>query len=210
MRRIVLCDDHQIVLDGLRASLSGLSDAVVVGAFLTSKDLLEHLQDVVVDLAIIDINLADIDGVALAGLLKKNWPKMAVMALSFRSDIPTVRGFLATGAEGYVLKADPTWQILDSVERVLRGQKSLSADLAGFLVDELQSLGRGAGVLDRGEREVLRLICEGKINKQIAAALGLSVTTVERRRASLMRKSGSRSAAELSLWAARSGEPSPK
>ncbi|MEI8095558.1 MAG: response regulator transcription factor [Spirochaetales bacterium] len=208
MKRILLCDDHQIVLEGLQASLEGLDEAEVVGAYLTSKELLERLQGEVVDLVILDINLADIDGVALARHVKRHWPKVAVMALTFRNDIPTVRGFLATGAEGYVLKTDPTWQILDAVGRVLRGQRTLSADLTGFLMEELQLAGHSGDLLSRGEREVLRLLCEGKINKQIATTLGVSVTTVERRRASLMHKSGCRTAAELSLWAARADDPS--
>ena len=197
MYRVLLCDDHQIVLDGLRASLVDVSGIEVVGALTQAEQVLPWLATQMVDLVVLDINLGTTDGVALASQIRKTWPQVKVVALTYRKDVTTVQAFLATGAEGYLLKNDPTARIVDAFQKVLHGQRVLSTELVQVIFD--------APRLRTGELLVLRLVCQGRTNKQISAELVVSMTTVERRRASLMLKAGVRSPAELSAWALHQG-----
>lgn len=203
MRSVVLCDDHEVVLRGLEMAVGQMRGLQVVGLCRTADQCFEVLGRTAADLVVVDLNFGRDDGVSLARHIKRRWPATKVVALTCRDDLPTVRAFLATGAEGYVLKDDRVDDFSQAVDRVLHGRSYLSPSLAAQLAQA------DPGDPDQRptdeEREVLRLICRGFLNKQIAAELQISVSTVERRRASLMHKSGTRTSGELTVWATAQG-----
>jgi len=209
MTRVFLCDDHGIVREGTKAVLSSIPGLEIVGEAASAEALIDRLPQERFDLAIVDVTMDGMDGVTLAGRIKAAQPQTRVIALTFHRDPATVRAFLATGAEGYILKDDPPARIREAVEQVMAGRRSISAEVADVLVRSWQdrepdSAERSEPLTSR-EREVLRLLFRGLINKEMASQLGISVKTIEKVRSALMRKSRARTPTELSAWALRTG-----
>ncbi len=204
---VMLMDDHSIVREGLRALLERQEDIRVVAEAGSVAEALEAGVDP--DVVVADLVLPDGRGADVVQRLREGYPRAAILVLSMVDSPADVQLCLTSGAKGYLLKEAAGAELVDAVRAVAAGREYLQPALGVALARWRDTPGRTrAGVtadLSDREREVLRLIALGHTNAEIARLLFLSVRTVENHRASLMRKLGARSRADLVQYAARTG-----
>jgi DNA-binding NarL/FixJ family response regulator len=194
--RILLADDHALVLEGGKATFSDSYE--IVGTVSDGRSLVEAALRLKPDLILLDISMPLLSGVAAAHAIKAAHPTVKLLFLTMHSERPYLQAAFEAGAAGYVLKSDGPEELRRAVESVLTGglyiSPSLSVDMAHI---------RGANQVARSlrlssrEREVLQLISEGRSGKEIAGILGLSVKTVSFHKENIKRKLGVRTVAEL-------------
>ena len=212
MSTVVLADDHPIVRQGLRNLLEQEARCQVVGEAtdgLTAVDLISRLRP---DLAILDVQMPDLDGLEVARRVAANSPETRVIMLSMHSDEPYVLDALRHGALGYVLKGSATADLVDAVRAVTAGQRFLSAPLAERALDAYARAAVDTGrppdrydLLTSREREVLQLAAQGCTTAEIGDRLSISPRTAETHRANLLRKLGLQSQTDLVRFAANRG-----
>ena len=209
--RILLADDHKVLRSGLRRILEEQSDLEVAGEAGDGREAVEMAEALQPDIVVMDIGMPLMNGIeATRQILHRN-SGMHVLILSMYSDENYVVQVLRAGARGYLLKDSAEDELIDAVRTVHGGLPFFSQRIAKMLVgDSMQRL-RDEGASDTyelltpREREVLQLIAEGKSNKEVAAALFVSPTTIETHRARIMDKLDLHSTAEIVLYAVRKG-----
>jgi DNA-binding NarL/FixJ family response regulator len=205
--RVLLADDHPVVLQGLRALLDGLPDFTVVAE---AGDGLEAVNTVIrteVDLAILDVSMPRLTGVDAARQIKANRPAVSVLMLSMHDSEQYLFAALAAGASGYVLKSAADRDLVDACRAALRGEPFLYPSAVRSLMRE--HLRTDGDVLTPREREIVKLIAEAHSNKEIAELLVISPKTVERHRANILEKLGMSDRVELTRYAIRRGLVEP-
>jgi len=204
---VLLMDDHQIVREGIRALLERQGDIEVVGeaASVAEATSFEAEPDVIVA----DLVLPDERGSEVVRRLRERYPETAVVVLTMVDNPTDVQLCLAAGARGYLLKETASTELVDAVRKVAVGEDYLQPSLGAALAKWREAPGRvharAIDDLTPRELEVLRLIALGHTNAEIATMLYVSVRTVENHRASVMRKLGLRTRAELVRHATESG-----
>ncbi len=207
MLRLLLADDHEIVRRGARAIISQNPAWVVVGEAQDGETALKLALDLRPDIAVLDVSLPHMNGVTVTRRLKQEAPGISVLLFTMRDDDRTVNEGLIAGARGYVLKSDTQHHLGAAIAALEARRPYFSPWVTQLLIDGLVRNGRSAlsPALTVREREVARLICEGRHNKQIASDLSISIKTVESHRASAMRKAGVKTAGDLVRFAVRQG-----
>jgi DNA-binding NarL/FixJ family response regulator len=208
MITVVLADDHPIVRQGLRALLEGEGNYRIVGEAsdgLSATSLIEQLQP---DIAILDVQLPDLDGLEVARRAQQRTPGTRVIMLSMHGDEPYVLNALRYGASGYVLKGPTTTDLLNAVQTAMEGKRFLSDPLVERAIDAYTRYGHEAArpvdryeLLTAREREVLQLAAQGLSNSEIGDRLSISPRTAETHRTNLMRKLGLQTQTELVRFA---------
>jgi two-component system NarL family response regulator len=205
--RLVLADDHRMLREALAEMLAKEPDLEIAGEAGSAREALEQVEKLRPDVLVLDIGLPDISGIEVARRLR--FSKTKVLMLSAYADKRFVREALKAGAAGYVSKGAAGDDLASAVRAVARGDSYLSPEVAGPLVRDLQEPERGSpppsSVLAPREREVLKLIAEGARSADIAAKLGITVSTVEAHRRNINRKLGLHTVAELTKYALREG-----
>ncbi len=204
---VLLMDDHVIVREGLRALLERQVDIHVLAE---AGSVAEALQsDVRPDVVVADLVLPDDRGADVVRRLKERHPDSAILVLTMVDNPTDVQRCLAAGARGYVLKETASTELVDAVRTVAGGgnylQPSLRAALAKWRDTPGRVHARAVDQLTSRERDVLRLIALGHTNAEIASMLHVSIRTVENHRASVLRKLGLRTRAELVRHANEAG-----
>lgn len=194
---ILIVDDHPLVRDGLRARLETIPHFTVVAEAGTADEALEHAAKEHIDLALMDINLAGMNGIELTSRFNMLYPEIAILMLSMHDKAEYVMQAVQAGARGYVLKDAPAMDIITAIDTVMSGGIYYSAGLAKQLSRPMPP----AMLLTPREREVLRSIATGKSNKHIAREMALSVRTVETHRLNIKRKLGIEGQADLIRFA---------
>lgn len=204
--RILLADDHSLILTGIRALLADGFE--LVGQVEDGRALVEAALRLRPDLVILDISMPLLNGIEAARQIRKEWPAARLLFLTMHSDPFYLREALQAGASGYLLKSSANEELPQAIAAVARGDTYLSAAIPWQVRDTLATptgrLRRITGLTDR-QKEVLQLLAEGKSNKDIAAILGVSVKTVEFHRGQMMRMLGVHTTAELTRFAVRLG-----
>jgi two-component system nitrate/nitrite response regulator NarL len=189
--RLMLADDHPIFLEGLVRALSERPDLELVTTATTGRAALDQAREHSPDVALLDMSLPELDGMAvLQALRRENHPTRVVM-LSAHADGTTVFSALAAGASGYLTKESTRTQIFEAVRAVARGDVVISPELNAGMVQELQQ--RSAverPLLSAREQEVLRLTAEGRSAGEIGSELHLSAATVKTHLHNLYEKLG--------------------
>jgi DNA-binding NarL/FixJ family response regulator len=209
--RILIADDHGLVRRGAREVLHSRRGWRVVGEAVNGREAVEKAKLLKPDVAVVDIGMPELDGVEVAREIRETVPNTKVLVLSMHESDQMVRRALDAGARGYLLKSDLTECLAKAVEAVAEGKRFLTPKvseivLEGFLKTSSQHQHRRAGPRTTPrELEIIRLLAEGKTNKEIAAQLGITVRTVESHRAKIMLKLGLHSLAELIHYAMRHG-----
>jgi len=209
--RVIVADDHTILRDGLKALLESQPDLEVVGEAANGREAIRVANEQQPDLLVTDITMPLTNGTDAIRVLKKRYPRLKVIALTVHSVDKYVRTALGCGADGYVLKDDSIAELLRAIRYVLQGKKFLSAGVSTGIVEGYlgQSTASKSPVLDgkltHRECETLKLIAEGLKNKEIAAHLCVSVKTVEKHRANVMRKLDLHSGPALTAYAFENG-----
>jgi len=203
MLRIVIADDHEIVRKGVRDVIAGHPGWHVCGEASDGQKALELVEQERPDIAVIDVALPLLNGVALTRRLHKDFPGTKVLLFTMHDDDETVSSGLAAGARGYVLKSDSESHLEAAISALGANRPYFSAPISELLLDAALNERKRSRLesFTTRELEVAQLIAEGNNNKQIARLLDISIKTVESHRAAAMRKAGVRTAAEFVRFA---------
>lgn len=201
--RVFLADDHPPLRMGLRVLLEQARDMHVIGESGNGHDALRQIQALCPDIAVIDCQLPDLEGVQVAAEIKRRGIPTRVLALSSFAEERYVRGMLEADAAGYLLKEEAPERIVEAVRAAARGESTFSAKISKMIADWRQ----GKRPYNLSEREILilRLLGSGKPNKEIAVELGNSEKTVEKYLAELFKKLGVATRVEAAVKAVREG-----
>jgi|SRR5579859_7749068 len=205
--RILLGDDHSLVLEGIRRLLESRYD--VVGSAENGKVLVSEALRLKPEIVVLDITMPILNGIDAAKEIRKTIPQARFVFISMHSNAIYVRKAMEAGCSGYVLKSGASEELLEAIEVARKGGRYLSPGLGSSVIEEIavrpRTSSRHVADLTSRQRQILQLIAEGKQNKEIAAILHVSVRTIEFHRSRLMNKLGARTAAELSRFALEDG-----
>jgi DNA-binding NarL/FixJ family response regulator len=182
--KILIVDDHPMVLEGLKSLLADSEGVSVVGTASNAIDAIAFLKSNKVDIAFLDINLPDINGIDLCKKVKEQFPEVKTLALSTFSERAYVSRMIQNGASGYLIKSSGKEEILEAIQQVQAGGYFMNVHFDQVTATPPKTV----PFLTRREKEVLVLIAEGMTNPQIAEQLFVSVTTVNSHRQNLLMK----------------------
>lgn len=203
---IILADDHKMVREGLKSLIEKQADMIVVAEADSGGSAIKLTQEYAPDIIVMDISMADMNGIEATKKIIEFCPLTKVLILSMHSDRRFVTESLSIGALGYVLKDSAAEELLFAIRKIYNGEIFLSAKITEVVVKDYLST---RSILSVREREVLKYIAEGMATKEIASLLELSVKTVEAHRHQIMEKLKLRSIAELTKYAIREGITNP-
>jgi DNA-binding NarL/FixJ family response regulator len=202
--RLMLADDHPVLLDGLAKLLEPYCQIVALAH--NGRQAVEQALELKPDVAVVDISMPLLNGIEVTRRIRELSPATRVVVLTMHSDREYLRAALNAGATGYVLKQSLTCELMHCLEIVMQGQVYISAALAG---SEPRAETGPDGLFGRAltprQREVLQLVAEGKSAKEIGSLLNISVKTVEFHKASIVSALGLRTTAELTRYAVEQG-----
>jgi two-component system response regulator NreC len=208
--KILIADDHKIVRDGLRMLVEKQPDMVVVGEAENGRKAVHLALKMVPDVVIMDVTMADLNGIEATRQIHKGQSQIKLIALSMHSDRRFVAGMLEAGASGYLLKDCAFEELALAIQGVMSDRIYLSPEISDIVIREYvhklsPKPSSAYANLTAREREVLQLLAEGKSTKQIAVSLNVSIKTIESHRSRIMDKLNIHSIAELTKYALREG-----
>jgi DNA-binding NarL/FixJ family response regulator len=205
--RVVLADDHSIVIDGLRGILR--DDCDVVATFADGRALVEGYLQYRPDVTIVDISMPNLNGIDATRRLRQLDPKARVIVLTMHADITYATEAFDAGASGYVVKSSAAQELLAAIRAVASGQvyvsPAIAKDLVQLALHPAESGRSNRPELTARQREVLQLVAEGNSIKEIARKLRISPKTVEYHKYRLMEQLDLATTAELTQYAIRHG-----
>jgi DNA-binding NarL/FixJ family response regulator len=198
--KVLLVDDHEILLDGINSLLAKEPFIDIVGQASSAETALEFIKKHPVELLITDFNLPGMDGLGLVKIVKKVSPETKIIVLSQHDESHLVKEILKTGVDGYVLKKDSHRELLQAIETVKQEKVYLSHDINRIIINSLHFPDQEQLLTER-EREILKLIAKEYNNKDIAKELFISERTVETHRKNIFRKTRTNSIVGLIKFA---------
>lgn len=211
MIRIILADDHEMLRVGLKGLLEKQSDFKVVAQARDGEELLKKIASTACDCVVLDLSMPNLDGLETLKEIRKRFPKIKVLILTMQKDAEHFKHAMANGACGYILKDSAFDQLVMAIKIILKGKNFISPDISNLIAEQyVRSMDQDNDVpsleiLTSREREILRGIAQGKANKNIAAALNISIRTVESHRSNLINKLGLKTPASLVKYAISKG-----
>ena len=209
--RIVLADDHVIFRQGIKQLIDTKPDLKVVGEASDGLELLNLLQrGLKVDMVILDISMPNLRGIEATHEIKALYPKIRVLLLTMHKSKEYLYHSISAGAQGYLLKEDSEVELFSAIDIIRKGDIYVSKLLTREITEDLSYIHYGGGQLPTDpltprEREVLKLVAEGKSNKEISDLLFISIRTVENHRANIMNKLNIKKTADLIRFAIHKG-----
>ena len=213
--KIVLADDHVLVRQGLKVLLEQAKDLEVIGEARDGLELLELLKRVSPDMVILDIAMPNLRGIEATKEIKTSYPKLKVLMLTMHKDMEFLEQALSAGVDGYLVKEDASKELFCSIETIRCGANYISTILTfesqGLLFKKYREKGAKLPIetLTTREREILKLVAEGKTSKEIARLLFISPRTVEKHRYNIMQKLQLQKSIDLAKYALSKGYTSP-
>ena len=207
--RLILADDHSLVRSGLSRILNEEPNLEIVAEVGDGLELLSALNKVKPDLIILDVSMPNLRGIEAIPEIRRMRPEAKVLILTMHKEEEYLYQAISAGANGYLLKDDAEKELFTAIDNIRVGKIYISPGLADQSMQNWARLRRGESdshvteELTVRQREILKLIAEGKSNKEIGDLLCLSVRTVERHRANIMDKLNIRKTAELVQYALR-------
>ena len=209
MIKVLICDDHVIVRQGLRQLLSEAGDIEVCAEAADGPAAVQRLRQGGIDVLLLDIALPGRDGLDVLRQLREEWPRLPVIMLSTYPDRQYAVRSLKLGASGYLHKSADSGQIIAAVRRAAAGQRFVTAAVAELLAAALHPGGDDLPLhelLSHREHQVFERLAQGRSVGEIATELNLSSNTVSTYRARILDKTGVRNDVELALYAVRRGQ----
>lgn len=203
--RILLADDHRMVMEGLRSLLAEEFD--LVGTVEDGITLVATAKKLRPDVIVTDITMPHLNGIDALVRLKKDNPDIKVILLTMHTEPSYARRALSAGAKGFVVKHAAPAELVMAIRAVLKGQTFVSPALMGEVLDEVKRERKqtDAPALTPRQREILQLLAEGRSAKEIADVLGISARTVEFHKYQMMEIQGLKNNAELLHFAIKHG-----
>jgi DNA-binding NarL/FixJ family response regulator len=205
--RILVADDHEAVREGVRVMLERVPGWEICGSATTGREAVNEATRLRPDIVILDMGMPDLTGVEAARKIKRLLPETELLIFTASESEELIREVFQTGAKSYILKADAAAHLIDAVRALSEHRPFFTSKIAEVVFAKFldgKSKTPDAELTDR-EREVIQLLADGKSNKEIADAMGISVRTAETHRANLLRKLKLSSVAELVRYAIRNG-----
>ncbi|MFO7931112.1 MAG: response regulator [Thermodesulfobacteriota bacterium] len=210
-KKIVIVEDHQLFREGLKAMLDSRKDLEVAGEAEDGMEAIDLIRENPPDLLLLDLSMPRLGGISVINEVKRMHPDVAVLALTIHESDQYVLEAFNAGVNGYCIKDASREELLVAINSVLKGRTYISPGIAenvmeGYIEGRKRMKTRSAwDSITRREREVLKMLGEGYMNKEIADMLHISVKTVEKHRANIMSKLDLHSAAALTSFAIEQG-----
>ncbi len=202
--RVLIADDHSVVRQGLRMFLALDPEMEVVAEAADGKEALRLTREFRPDVVLMDLLMPVMDGIAATQALRRELPDTEVLALTSVLEDASVVGAIRAGAIGYLLKNTEAEELRRSIKAAAAGQVQLSPEAAARLMREVRAPDSPEALTGR-ETDVLRLLAEGKANKEIALSLQIGEKTVKTHVSNILAKLGVQSRTQAALYAARIG-----
>ena len=208
--RIVLADDHLLFREGMKRLIDEMPGMEVVGEAGDGLELLDLAKELKPDMAIIDISMPNLRGIETTREIKMINPLTKVLILTMHKSKDYLYHSISAGADGYLLKEDSDMELFSAIDKIRNGEIYVTRILVGELEEDLSQIQQNKGQpfqepLTTREKEVVKMVSEGKSNNEIAALLNISVRTVENHRANIMRKLKLKKTADLVRYAIKAG-----
>lgn len=205
--RLMIADDHQVLLDGLVMMLNNSDKIDVVTTASNGMEVLEKLPEYDVDVLLMDIQMPELDGYETAKAVVEKHPKVKVITLSMHSERIYIERMYEAGVAGYLLKSAGKEKIVKAIEQVYSGESYFSSEVAVAMLSKSSSKKTAitGSSLTKREKEILGLIASGMTNPEIAEKLFLSTDTIKTHRKNMMRKLNVNNTAALVKFALENG-----
>lgn len=211
--KILIVDDHRVVIEGVKSALSTYQDLEVVGEALDGHQAIQKVKSLQPDIVIMDIAMPDLNGIDATLQIKKLDPEIKVIIFTMYSNREYVIDLFKAGISSYVLKKDPLSDLINAIKAVERGGTYFTTILSQILLNYMKELDEGKSYVDLDgfeslslrEREVFQVLAEGKSIKEIADILGVSRKTVETHKYNIMEKLHAQSVTDLTKLAIKKG-----
>jgi len=202
MTRVLIIDDHQIIIDGIKVLVQDETDFTIVHESQSGVKVLEMIESAEIDLVMLDINLPDMNGFDICKNIKKHKPEVKVIAMTMHGESGYISKMLKMGVDGYILKNAGKEEMVKAIRAVTAGDSYFSSEVTNNLISGLQNPKKAKSSdfiqqLTRREKEVLHLIVDELTTDEIAKKLFISSTTVISHRKSLLRKLNAKNTAGL-------------
>ncbi|WP_299273554.1 response regulator transcription factor [uncultured Psychroserpens sp.] len=206
MIKIVIADDHEIVLDGLTSLISPNDGIEIVGKANNGKDVIPIIRENDIDVAVLDINMPKMDGVELTNYIRSEFPNVKILILTMYKEVKFIKRVLEVGAHGYILKNKGKEELVTAIQTVYEDGEYIGDDIKDALISSLRSTNvYGQIRLTQREKEVLKLIAKGLSTPKIAAQLSRAESTINSHRKHLIEKTGVKNSKELIIFAIENG-----
>lgn len=201
--KVMLVDDHQIILDGLKSVLSATDDIQVIHAANNGREAIDVMKVLSVDLVLMDIDMPVMNGLDAAKAIKGKPDAPKIIILSMHLESGMVKNLIEIGVDGYLIKNSGKEETIHAIRQVVSGQKAFSSDITMSLLNNAKAEKTSKPDIDLTEREleILRLITDGFSNKEIGDQLFISHRTVDTHRTNMMKKIGVNNIAGLVSFA---------
>lgn len=205
--RLLIADDHQVVIDGLKSLLREHDDIRIIGEALSGEQVLSHAALALVDIAMIDIGMPGMNGIEVAKILHERHPTIKVLMLTLHDQRAIILESVKAGATGYLLKNAGQQELLTAIRRVASGKRYFSSEVAVTIVDDAsaKSTESSREILTEREIEITRLLLLEMSCAEIGDKLYISARTVETHRRNIMHKLGLKSLLGLMKYAVQKG-----
>lgn len=210
MIKIIIADDHEIVLDGLELVIKNDPNIEIVGRALTGKDVISIVNVKDVNIVVLDINMPIMDGIETTKFLKKNHPEIKILILSMHEEISFIRSVFNAEANGYILKNKGKEELLNAIYSIHNGKDYFSEEVTQSIYATLKSKDVAGEIkLTEKEKQVLTYIGNGYTGPEIADKLNIAKTTFETHKRNLIEKTGVRNSNTLIKFAIENGYCNP-
>jgi DNA-binding NarL/FixJ family response regulator len=206
MIKIILIDDHRIVRNGIRMVLETAIDIEIIGEFDSFAEYQEKIEYLKPDIILMDISMPGISGIEATKILKESHPDIKALILSMHNTEEFILQSLKAGAKGYLQKNTSKKELLSAIQKIYEGEEYFSEDISKIIVKSMIKSSNSntqskLDALSSREMELLKLVAEGKSNKDIADALFISIRTVESHKNHIMSKLELKNTVELIKFA---------
>ncbi|HLN54852.1 MAG TPA: response regulator transcription factor [Bacteroidales bacterium] len=203
--KIILVDDHQLFRNGLKILLDGFPEFQVTAEASNGNDFLEIIKNSPADVALMDINMPEMDGIEATRKGLRINPSLSIIALSMYGEEEYYYKMVDAGAKGFILKDSDIMEVKEAILTVKKGGSYFSQELLYHVIQKIKHRENESKTanLSKRETEILFKICEGLSNQEIAETLFISKRTVDKHRANLLGKTNSKNTASLILFAIR-------
>lgn len=204
--KLLITDDHQIVLDGLKFLLEDVDSLEVVGEALNGVILLNRIPTLQPDLILLDLGMPVMDGIEASIQIKEKYPNIKILILTTYSEQHKIKKMLKIGIDGYLLKDSGKHKLLEAIETVMNGENYYDQRVIDIIMNGLHGKKRTTTVsLTKREKEIIKLIADGLSTNEIADCLFISRLTVETHRKNIFTKLGINKTAHLVRYAIEEG-----
>jgi DNA-binding NarL/FixJ family response regulator len=201
-KKVVIVEDHAMFREGIKSVIAEMNDLELVGEAENGEVFLQLMKKISPDIVLMDIHMPVMDGIEATEKALQLYPSLRILVLSMFGDEEYVYSMVDRGVSGFILKTAGILDFERAITKILEGQQFYSEEIMGILVKKFRSYDtRNKLVLSEKEKEVLRLLCRGHANSEIAERLSISIRTVEGYRNKLLQKTNSSNVLNLVIFA---------